>query len=54
MSAPASSAYSAKFFDAQAAGSLTSARIILGALFGAIPVAWVVDVRCGIGTWLRA
>ena len=54
MSAPASSAYSAKFFDAQAAGSLTSARIILGALFGAIPVASVVDVGCGIGTWLRA
>ncbi len=54
MSAPARSAYSAAFFDAQAAGSLASARIVLAALFEAVPVASVVDVGCGVGPWLRA
>ena len=54
MSAVAGGAYSPAFFDTQATGSLASARIVLAALFEAVPVASVVDVGCGVGPWLRA
>ena len=50
------SPYSDFFFDKQKSGSLSSARIILGELFtllGEMP-RQVVDVGCGVGTWLRA
>jgi len=54
VSAPGGSAYSAAFFDTQAAGSLASARVVLAALLGRVPVTSVVDVGCGVGPWLRA
>jgi len=54
VSAPGGSAYSAAFFDTQAAGSLASARVVLAALLGRVPVQSVVDVGCGVGPWLRA
>ena len=48
--------YSPFFFGDQKAGSLSSARAVLGELFaamGGVP-SQVLDVGCGVGTWLRA
>jgi SAM-dependent methyltransferase len=48
-------AYSDAFFAAQSAGSLSSARAVLREAFGLLGTpASVVDVGCGVGTWLRA
>ena len=48
-------AYSDTFFAAQSAGSLASARTVLREAFGLLGApATVVDVGCGVGTWLRA
>ncbi len=52
---PEASVYSDSFFDNQKAGSLSSAQVILSALFGVlgrVPVS-VADFGCGVGTWLR-
>ena len=48
--------YSPFFFDNQKAGSLSSARAVLGELFTTAggPPSRVLDVGCGVGTWLRA
>ncbi len=47
-------AYDAEFFAAQREGSLRSARLIVPQLLQLFPATSVVDVGCGIGTWLRA
>src|SRR3712207_9571336 len=48
-------AYSDAFFAAQSAGSLSSARAVLREAFGLLGTpGTVVDVGCGVGTWLRA
>lgn len=46
--------YDSGFYDKQKDGSYQSAKIILGILFKAIKVRSIVDVGCGVGTWLRA
>lgn len=47
-------AYDAAFFEGQAALSLTSARVVLGRLFPLLRPRRLLDVGCGVGTWLRA
>lgn len=47
-------AYDPAFFDGQAAGSLQSARAVLGRLFPILQPRRVLDVGCGVGSWLRA
>jgi 2-polyprenyl-3-methyl-5-hydroxy-6-metoxy-1,4-benzoquinol methylase len=44
--------YDQKFFDEQSAGSIRSARHIIPILLKTFTVDSVVDVGCGIGTWL--
>lgn len=51
---PASTPYDSQFYCAQADGSLRSARVIAPLLLERLRVHSVVDVGCGIGTWLRA
>jgi hypothetical protein len=46
--------YSDTFFDHQSGGSLATARIILKELTSVIPIKSVIDVGCGVGSWLRA
>jgi len=46
--------YNANFYEKQAEGSYQSAKVILGILFKSIKVRSIVDVGCGVGTWLRA
>lgn len=48
------SEYNKGFYDDQELLSLASARVILGELFRRIRPASVVDVGCGLGTWLGA
>jgi hypothetical protein len=45
--------YSARFYDHQRHGSSRSARIMLPIVFSEIRPASVVDVGCGMGTWLQ-
>jgi len=45
--------YSNSFFEQHAAGSLASARTILPILFRYYQPRTVVDVGCGLGTWLK-
>jgi len=45
--------YTADFFDEQIDGSLASARLILGRIFGICRPTSVIDVGCGLGGWLR-
>lgn len=48
------SSYTARFFAGHADGSLRSARRILPMVRDLATPASVIDVGCGIGTWLRA
>ena len=50
----ADESYGRSFFDAQSGRSLQSARIVLGRLLPQLKPRRVVDVGCGVGTWLRA
>lgn len=47
-------AYNQAFYDHQADGSALSAQVMLGCLFERYVPASVVDVGCGVGTWLAA
>ena len=47
-------AYDAAFFEDHAASSLASARVVLGRVFPLLRPRRLLDVGCGIGTWLRA
>jgi SAM-dependent methyltransferase len=55
-SAPAdlSGLYDDRFYQAQVAESLASARIYLGYLWPYLPARSVLDVGCGRGAWLKA
>jgi hypothetical protein len=44
--------YSATFYDRQRAGSLDPASIILPIVFELVRPSSVLDVGCGVGTWL--
>jgi len=46
--------YNRDFFDRQAARSYGSARAVLSRIMPLLTVRRVVDVGCGVGTWLRA
>ena len=46
--------YDAAFFDGQATRSLSSARVVLGRVFSYLRPRRVLDVGCGVGTWLHA
>jgi SAM-dependent methyltransferase len=47
-------AYDSTFFEGQAARSLASARVVLGRVFPLLRPRRLLDVGCGVGTWLRA
>jgi SAM-dependent methyltransferase len=47
-------AYSAEFFEGHAERSLTSARVVLGRVFSLLHPKRLLDVGCGVGTWLHA
>src|SRR5262249_5217435 len=46
--------YDAAFYEAQADGSLRSARVVVPLVTRLVEPRSVVDVGCGVGTWLRA
>ncbi|GAB0119439.1 methyltransferase domain-containing protein [Acidisoma sp. 7E03] len=46
--------YDKAFFEAQAAGSLQSARVVLGEILPLVRPRRIVDIGCGVGSWLRA
>ena len=46
--------YDAAFFEGQAARSLVSARTVLSRVFPLLHPRRLLDVGCGVGTWLRA
>jgi SAM-dependent methyltransferase len=46
--------YDSKYYQELVYGSLCAARIILPAIFSLVNPKSVVDIGCGIGTWLRA
>lgn len=46
--------YSSAFYDGQSTGSRRSALETIPLLQGFVPVASVLDVGCGVGTWLAA
>ena len=46
--------YSRRFFSDNVAGSLSSARVLLGAVFDIYRPVSIVDVGCGAGAWLKA
>ena len=48
------SPYTREFYESQQDGSLRSARRVLPLVFDLIRPRSVVDVGCGVGTWLRA
>jgi SAM-dependent methyltransferase len=50
---PHATLYDDQFYDQQVAGSLASARIVLGALLDLTPVTSLIDIGCGVGPWLR-
>lgn len=45
--------YDRQFYEARSDGSLRSARVIIPILLRYFPVRSVVDIGCGIGTWLK-
>jgi hypothetical protein len=45
--------YDRQFYEARCDGSLRSARVIIPILLQYFPVRSVVDIGCGIGTWLK-
>lgn len=49
-----STQYDQAFYANQCGGSLRSARAIIPLLLSRVPVRSVVDVGCGVGTWLSA
>ena len=49
-----SSFYSTNFYEAQADGSRRSAQVLVPLLLARRQIASVVDVGCGVGTWLSA
>ena len=51
---PISPFYGDAFYDQQSSGSFRSARIVLRGLFQIAPGATMLDVGCGVGSWLRA
>jgi SAM-dependent methyltransferase len=48
------SPYTREFYEAQQDGSLRSARRVLPLVFDLVHPRSIVDVGCGVGTWLRA
>ena len=46
-------AYNAEFFEGQAERSLASARVVLGRVFSMLHPKRLLDVGCGVGTWLH-
>ena len=46
--------YDAAFFEGQAERSLVSARVVLSRVFPLLRPRRLLDVGCGVGTWLRA
>lgn len=48
------SGYDRQFYERQQEGSYLSARHILPLCFELIPIKSVIDIGCGVGTWLRA
>ncbi|KVR27843.1 hypothetical protein WK15_11830 [Burkholderia ubonensis] len=46
--------YTDEFYSGQSDGSLRSARAILRGIFDMFPIGSVLDVGCGVGSWLRA
>ena len=46
--------YSPGFYDGQRAGSLSSAEIVLPIVFDFLRASSVLDIGCGVGTWLAA
>lgn len=53
MSAPLENLYNKEFYDEQVAGSISSAKKVLGRLFEIYRPRSVVDFGCGMGGWLR-
>lgn len=51
---PATLSYGASFYGEIAAGSFRSALIVLPLVFDIVHPCSVIDVGCGVGTWLRA
>jgi predicted RNA methylase len=45
-------AYDEEFYSIQRAGSDSSARVVLPIIFDLIKPSSVIDVGCGVGTWL--
>ncbi|MBS2022050.1 MAG: class I SAM-dependent methyltransferase [Deltaproteobacteria bacterium] len=52
--APLAPVYDAAFYDAQEAGSLRSARVVVPLVLDLVQPSSVLDVGCGLGTWLSA
>lgn len=46
--------YDRSFYERQYARSLRSARVVLGKLFPLLQPRRVVDIGCGVGTWVKA
>jgi hypothetical protein len=46
--------YGRRFFEGQSDGSLTAARHVIPVLLESMQPASVVDIGCGVGTWLKA
>lgn len=49
-----STPYTGRFYDNQSEGSLRSARVVVPIVMEMVRPKSVVDVGCGVGTWLRA
>jgi len=52
--APSATPYNADFYNDQLSGSLCSAQIIVPLVIALLHPRSVVDVGCGVGTWLKA
>ncbi|VAW52042.1 hypothetical protein MNBD_GAMMA05-596 [hydrothermal vent metagenome] len=49
-----SSGYNHDFYDAQIDGSLRSAKVVVPLILDLLKIESVIDVGCGVGTWLSA